>query len=432
MKKVMNYLIVLFLLIGNLAFGLMSVSAADAKKDQPLITDLKYDEEKRVISGKTAPHSNVFLKNVAGSVIASETGEFEFPVPENTKVSVITILDAEGDQSTDVRYNFEKKTIESETSKKTETTTTTTTNSSSTEKTENEKKTETSETKTKKTKEKVASSTSSTKKVSGESPTEISEEVYQPKKAEPKRSLIWLWTLLGIIIVIGGAAGGYIGYKKKIEKEEREKSRKKSKRPGKYTRERDKGRSAKDKGKKEGSRRQSTSRSPYKEDPTEKAKRAIDQLEESKYLDYLIDTELSNLQEEKRSRSGRSKVKDSNEIATSRPSDKSKTVQTSGTKTPVKGATSQASKGQVKKEVGVVPEIKGTPSAKKTEGPKTKTTDKDKAKVEPQESKDTKGTKEVKASRREDRRYREEKSKINSRKTRPKRNSKDRNKKRKK
>lgn len=423
----MNYLVVLFLLIGNLSFGSMSVLATDAKKDQPLITDLKYDEEKRIISGKTAPNSNVFLKNVAGSVIASENGEFEFPVPENTKVSVITILDAERDQSTDVRYNFEKKTIESETSKKTDTAGTTT-NSAATEKTDSEKKTDTSETKTKKTNNQVASSTSSTKKATGEKPTEISEEVYQPKKEEPKRSLIWLWTLLGIVIVIGGAVGGYVWYKKKIEKEEREKSRKKGKRPN---RNREKERPSKDKGKKGSARRQETRRPPYKEDPTEKAKRAIDQLEESKYLDYLIDTELSNLQEEKRSRSSRSKVKEGKEKTPSADAKKKETQKPLVTPTSAKKINSSTSH-QVPKDEKVskvseaITPTKQTPSSKKQEEPKGSPSDKNKAKIA------SKDSKEVKEIRRDDRQYREEKSKGSSRKARPKRNSRDRNKKRKK
>lgn len=77
-------------------------------EDGQLLYDLRYDESKSVLYGKTRPNANVYINDVAGNIVADDNGEFEMPVPKGLKISTVLMLDAEGDTSTDLRFNFEK------------------------------------------------------------------------------------------------------------------------------------------------------------------------------------------------------------------------------------------------------------------------------------------------------------------------------------
>ncbi|MGY3765785.1 hypothetical protein ACWOAH_04420 [Vagococcus vulneris] len=195
----------------------VTIGYADDEKDKPLITDLHYDKERKVITGKTAPNANVWLDNVAGAIVANDKGEFEFPVPADPKLSTISVLDAEGDASTHVRYNFEKNTVETGEASEESTETTESTSSSNENKID-----ETSG---------MASSTpasSSASESTSDSYVKVTEESYK-RPTEPKRSLIWLWTLLVIVVITIMLIGGYLWYKRKLKKEEELERRKASK-----------------------------------------------------------------------------------------------------------------------------------------------------------------------------------------------------------
>lgn len=224
MNKKFKRWIIAFFLIGIFTSPIVSLS--EDSKD--LIYDLKYDESRQVLTGKTTPHANVFLQNLAGSIVANDKGEFEIPIPKGTEESVIGMLDAEGDQSTNVLYNFKDNTVLNENDEEK-------TSDVTTEKTvEDSKKSEEKE---------MNSSSLSSEKISSEkesinaddssetnsssnkaSINEISEELYVTPE-EPELSLVWLWTLLVILIILGGGTGTYLWYKKKLEKEEQEKRR---------------------------------------------------------------------------------------------------------------------------------------------------------------------------------------------------------------
>lgn len=110
MKKRMKRLSILGLMM---LFLSLSPSIGFAEDGQ-LLYDLRYDEGKSVLYGKTKPNANVYINDLAGSIVADDKGEFEMPVPKGLKVSTVLMLDAEGDTSTDLRFNFEKNTIETE------------------------------------------------------------------------------------------------------------------------------------------------------------------------------------------------------------------------------------------------------------------------------------------------------------------------------
>ncbi len=243
MKKRMKRLSVLGLMM---LFLSLSPSIGFAEDGQ-LLYDLRYDEGKSVLYGKTKPNANVYINDLAGSIVADDKGEFEMPVPKGLKVSTVLMLDAEGDTSTDLRFNFEKNTIETEESSKASGQSSSSSSSISSEKKKDEES-KGSDKKDSSEKESKESSTtesstkeSSTTESSSKEVASISSESYNPEAEKPeKRSLIWLWTLLGVIAVLGSAIGGYFWYKKKLEKEEAKRaSRKKRHSKSKGKRRRD-------------------------------------------------------------------------------------------------------------------------------------------------------------------------------------------------
>lgn len=221
MKKVIKHLSILSLLV--LFFSAAPLlSFAEDVKDGQLLYDLNYDKDKSVLTGKTKPNANVFINEQAGSIVADDDGNFEIPITKGLKESTVLMLDALGETSTDLKFNFEKNTVETEET----TTSTTSSSSSSTSSASNDSKTAESEEKTSESKDESSESDSSTKesstKSSKESNASISSESYSSDTEEEKRSLIWLWTLLIVLGVVGLAVAAYFWYKKKVEEEEKQ------------------------------------------------------------------------------------------------------------------------------------------------------------------------------------------------------------------
>ena len=239
-NKLMKYFSLLGLLL-IVSLGQVTTMAADVKEGQ-LLYDLKYDKEKSVLSGKSQPNANIYINDLAGSIVADENGDFEMPVPKDLKVSTVLMLDAEGDASTDVRFNFEKNTVETKETSTTQSSKETSNGNSSSSATSNSKESEvksseekekkTSETKSSKEKDTSESVTSTEETTSSKEATVVTTDSYNVEdEEEPTRSLIWLWTLLSILGVAALAIGAYFWYKKKLEKEE--KARKRSKKHSK-------------------------------------------------------------------------------------------------------------------------------------------------------------------------------------------------------
>lgn len=221
MKKIIKRLSVIGLII--LFFSLLPVKGL--AEDGQLLYDLRYDESKSVLYGKTRPNANVYINDVAGNIVANDKGEFEMPVPKGLKISTILMLDAEGDTSTDLRFNFEKNTVEKESSS-TEESSSTSTSSSENKKEDSSKEENKKESETKESIKAVESTETkdSAKDSSSKTEQSISSESYDSSELkEGKRSLVWLWTLLIVVGVLGLAVAGYLWYKKKLEREEAKK-----------------------------------------------------------------------------------------------------------------------------------------------------------------------------------------------------------------
>lgn len=232
-ERMKRFAVVSLICLFFVSFASLNVMAADdSKNTEPLFSELKYDDKKKVLSGKTRPNSNVFVDNIAGSVVASETGEFEIPIPKGTKKSLVSMLDAEGDNSTNIRYDFEKNTIESE--EKTNESTKETIEDKSVAKTsstqQDAKKDSPVESAGSQSKESANASEESTKKsVDTENDANVENDIIEESyesMPEPKRSLVWLRTLLILVLIGAGCVGVYIWYKKKLEKEEAKKEKK--------------------------------------------------------------------------------------------------------------------------------------------------------------------------------------------------------------
>lgn len=231
MKKQIKRLSVIGLIM--LFFSLWPVNGL--AEDGQLLYDLRYDESKSVLYGKTRPNANVYINDVAGNIVADDNGEFEMPVPKGLKISTVLMLDAEGDTSTDLRFNFEKNTIETESSSaKGESSTPASSSETKKEESSKEEKEKESETKESIKELKSTETTDSSKESSSSTKQSISSESYNPSEfKEEKRSLVWLWTLLIVVGVLGLAVATYLWYKKKLEKEEAEKEAKRRKRQSK-------------------------------------------------------------------------------------------------------------------------------------------------------------------------------------------------------
>ena len=231
MKKQIKRLSVIGLIM--LFFSLWPVNGL--AEDGQLLYDLRYDESKSVLYGKTRPNANVYINDVAGNIVADDNGEFEMPVPKGLKISTVLMLDAEGDTSTDLRFNFEKNTIETESSSaKGESSTPASSSETKKEESSKEEKEKESETKESIKELESTETTDSSKESSSSTKQSISSESYNPSEfKEEKRSLVWLWTLLIVVGVLGLAVATYLWYKKKLEKEEAEKEAKRRKRQSK-------------------------------------------------------------------------------------------------------------------------------------------------------------------------------------------------------
>lgn len=231
-KKIKGILAVLVTLMLCQSAPILGHAESKSKKKEPLITELKYDEERKVLVGKTAPNANIYLDNVASSIVASDSGDFEVPIPKGTKKSIVFVLDAEGNDSTDVNYDFEKNTMESHKEESQD---------------EGEKETKDSDAKDEKEEDKKENTekvpdTSDAKQEAGALNTDVSGELdstqsdtstsintQESPTKEVKRSLVWLWTLLSIIGVAVVALVAWLLHKKKVAKEEQEAARKKKK-----------------------------------------------------------------------------------------------------------------------------------------------------------------------------------------------------------
>lgn len=219
MRKKLKVLISLGLLI----LSLVGTSIAGFTVDQKdLLYDLKFDEKRHVLTGRTTPSANIYLENLAGSIVADEKGNFEVPIPKGTKEETIGMLDAEGDQSTSVIYDFvEKKVISSEKDEKSETSKPkekkeSDTKGSSSQSVEEDEEVQTN-TSTQEVKE---SSTQVTQDTMG---AEVVEESFTGEEKEAKLSTVWIWTIVIIVLVGGLGVGTYLWYQKKLEKEENDK-----------------------------------------------------------------------------------------------------------------------------------------------------------------------------------------------------------------
>lgn len=231
MKKQIKRLSVIGLIM--LFFSLWPVNGL--AEDGQLLYDLRYDESKSVLYGKTRPNANVYINDVAGNIVADDNGEFEMPVPKGLKISTVLMLDAEGDTSTDLRFNFEKNTIETESSSaKGESSTPASSSETKKEESSKEEKEKESETKESIKELESTETTDSSRESSSSTKQSISSESYDSSEfKEEKRSLVWLWTLLIVVGVLGLAVATYLWYKKKLEKEEAEKEAKRRKRQSK-------------------------------------------------------------------------------------------------------------------------------------------------------------------------------------------------------
>lgn len=237
MRKVIKHLSILSLLV--LFFSAAPLlSFAEDTKDGQLLYDLNYDKDKSVLTGKSKPNANVFINELAGSIVADDDGNFEIPIPKDLKESTVLMLDAVGETSTDLKFNFEKNTVETEETTSSSSTSGSSNSSSSSSSSESkdaesEKESKTSETENETDSTSTSSDEMSTESSSKSSVANISSESYSSETEEHKRSLVWLWTLLIVLGVIGLAVASYLWYKKKLEKEEKQRKSDRRKRSSK-------------------------------------------------------------------------------------------------------------------------------------------------------------------------------------------------------
>lgn len=110
MKKLLNVFMVTILVFLGLS-NFSQIGLAD-NTTETLISDLVYDKESRVLSGKTVPNANVSLADIVAMITADDEGNFSVPIPEDLQKTTITIMDFLNDQSTDINYNFVAETID--------------------------------------------------------------------------------------------------------------------------------------------------------------------------------------------------------------------------------------------------------------------------------------------------------------------------------
>jgi len=212
------------LLIGIMLVSFIGFSATTfAADDDKLLYDLVYDKDRNVLTGKTTPNANIFLTNLAGSIVANDKGEFEVPIPKGTKEAMIGMLDAEGDKSTDIRYDFEEgKIIETSETSSEEKKEDEKTNDSAKESNTSETTTGEMTTNSSAPVEEDVASTDSGKKIVNESSSE----------SEKKGMPAWLVVVIAVVVIASAGIGWYL-WKKQQKNKKGKKGKGKKKAGGK-------------------------------------------------------------------------------------------------------------------------------------------------------------------------------------------------------
>lgn len=105
----------MLLILGLFCLGLSSVTqTAVAEEDTSLISELFYDKDNHVLTGKTVPNANISLADIVATISADDDGNFSVPIPEELEKTTITIMDFLNDQSTDINYDFVAATVATE------------------------------------------------------------------------------------------------------------------------------------------------------------------------------------------------------------------------------------------------------------------------------------------------------------------------------
>lgn len=208
------------LLIGIMLVSFIGFSATTfAADDDKLLYDLVYDKDRNVLTGKTTPNANIFLTNLAGSIVANDKGEFEVPIPKDTKEAMIGMLDAEGDKSTEVRYNFEEGKIIA-----------TAESNAETEKESGETKESTQDSKTADTttNETTQNSSQSTKNSEETTATTEKDSKKESSNVEKEGTSKWVWIIVAIVVIAIAGIGWFVW-----QKQQKNKKAKKGKGKGK-------------------------------------------------------------------------------------------------------------------------------------------------------------------------------------------------------
>lgn len=104
MKKIQKLVVLGLISCLWLISSPLTTYGEEAKK--PLVTDLNFNKESRILSGKTLPDVNISLADIVGSIPVAADGSFEIEVPEGIDQTTIAFADFINDQSTDIDYDF--------------------------------------------------------------------------------------------------------------------------------------------------------------------------------------------------------------------------------------------------------------------------------------------------------------------------------------
>lgn len=104
MKKIQKLVVIGLISCLWLLSSPLTTYGEEAK--EPLVTDLSFDKESRILSGKTLPDVNISLADIVGSIPVAADGSFEIEVPEGIDKTTIAFADFINDQSTDIDYDF--------------------------------------------------------------------------------------------------------------------------------------------------------------------------------------------------------------------------------------------------------------------------------------------------------------------------------------
>lgn len=188
MKKILKILIVMALALLSLSGFGHQAFAEDAK--DPLFSDLVYDKDAHILTGKTVPNANISLADIVATITADEEGNFSVPIPEDLKKTTITIMDFLNDQSTDINYDFLTGTIDT---------------------TEEHVESQS-----------PATSVSQSSSSSSSAPTQVSTD--KPTTTEPPQneSSVLIWVVVLVVIVILTILAIFLVNKRKAEKQQAE------------------------------------------------------------------------------------------------------------------------------------------------------------------------------------------------------------------